>query len=1434
MAPEFCLPASDKTFGPRVDVSCRSFDFTLLFEDVVFASLPVAAFLALIPPHVTFLARRSASCSVRSKLLGSKLTALAGVLITQVVFLALRSQNEDLTTAASSSADVLSVVGTAAAAWLSYMDHQRSLRPSTLLSLYLSALTIVDIARVRTLWLIGNGSRESSVMTATLILTGIALILESIEKKSSLAKDKRAGAPEEYSGVWIRTAFAWLLATFRTGYARIITLDDLPSLDTRLESKVLRAKLAKTWGGYDHQKKHSLLKACMRSYLPSFLSAVIPRLCKTAFSFTQPFLIDTTVSYVGETQPDANYGKGLIGAWALVFLGMATSQAIYQYQNTRWVTRLKGGLIGLVYQETLKARAVDLGETTAIALVGTDIERIGQSVRVAHEVWGCLLDIGIAIWLLVDQVSLAALAPVAIIIIFFAATHPLTRAAKSAQKQWIERVQDRLRVTSSMLDDMKAVKMLGLSRVMSNIVHGLRKTEIETSKRYRKLLVYLILMSNSPINLAPVATFAVYVVMSVYWKSGSLLTAQAFTSITLINLLITPVIIFIQNVPELFKSVGSFERIQEYCNCAPQGTNPDTAVTRMQDGSAIGLEPLSRSTSKPTQGDNKYSVIMESQSFSWGRSKSSVLNDISMDIARGSITILVGAVGSGKSTLLESLLGETFSTQGNPWKGLSSVAYCSQQPWLENGTIRSNIIGVTPYDRDWYSTVKFACNLDQDLQELDKGDRTLVGSKGLNLSGGQKQRIALARAVYSRKNIVFLDDVFSGMDAHTVDAVSRRLLGNDGLFRARSTTVLLATHSHKLMKLADSIIALQDSKIIETGSPDSLLNNGGYVSKLGLHLQEAGDCCDSDRDNVARVSSTTAESTASAEFRDEPDDTAWDTRRKNGDFSVYGYYFASSGYSVVGVSVLFIGTWVFCSEFPTVWLKWWSEANAAEPNANVGMYMGVYVALSLTGLLLACIACWFIFITILANSAYRLHSDLLEATLSFSQDMELIDMNLPMYMVNYITTAFSTIIKGIILLVFSQYLAVTMPFVIAVLYVLQSFYLQTSRQVRLLEIEAKAPLYTHFIESVAGAATIRAFGWQKHYQERNYRFIDSSQRPAYLQYCIQHWLSFVMDMVVTGIAVILLAIVVTWRDKFSAGSVGVSLVMVITFSTNLMRLIQMWTMMESSIGAVARVKRFVNETESEEEKGGQIEVAPNWPQAGQLGFKAVVAAHRPNAEPVMRGVSMEIKPQEHVAICGRSGSGKTSLILALLRMIETQRGQIVVDGVDVANLSCTDVRSHLNVVPQDPFLLPGTIRLNLDPFGTASDEQITCALERVRLWTIVKEQGGLSQVIDTAAWSAGQRQLLCLARAMVRKSNILILDEATSSVDDGTEAVMQEIIDTEFKTCTVLAVMHRLKHIARYDKVALLDKGMLVEYDAPTTLLQQASRFSDLYQSSSK
>ncbi|KAI8290846.1 ABC transporter atnG [Colletotrichum sp. SAR 10_98] len=1000
--------------------------------------------------------------------------------------------------------------------------------------------------------------------------------------------------------------------------------------------------------------------------------------------------------------------------------------------------------------------------------MGTDVERIFGAMSMFHTTWGSLLDIAVASWLLGLQLSLACLAPIVLVLVFIAIMSKISVASRTAQMRWIEKIQERLRVMTIVLGEMKAVKMLGLTDVMSKTIQRLRTDEINTSKSFRKLLVATLLLSLTPINLAPIVTFAVYVIISVFWKNETLLPAQAFASIALIGLLTTPVVMFIQLLPMIVQSLACFDRIQDFCTYGPRPATLDSQISTFTSPSSTDIHLVSlknEGDSKFADSQQRFAVSFKGDSFGWKKDQA-VLHDLTVDIPRNAVTVVIGPVGSGKSSFLRAILGELIPMSpltagpavGNP-PDKGGVAYCSQSPWLENGTIRQNVLGVSLYDPKWYDAVISACGLESDIQALQKGDYTLIGSNGVNLSGGQKQRIALARAVYSRQKIIVLDDVFSGMDAHTAKHVSTCLLGTDGLLRRQRAAIIIATHSHELMALADFIISLDHGRIQELGNPAVLVRGQGYTSKLGLKLLSDGVKAQESDDSVTPIEQTATSTNENENHQEQRPHT--DIRRKNGEKAVYTYYLKNAGWRALILYSVSVIMWIFFSEFSTVWVKWWSEANSAKANTSVGYYLGMYAVFGVLGTLGASLAAWFAFLDIITNTALKLHSDLLKITMAasfrfltttdngeilnrFSEDMQLLDMDLPSNLVNYTSTAISVLAKLVILAVFSQFLGIALPFIATVVYFLQRFYLQTSRQIRLLGIEAKAPLYTCFSESVTGSVTIRAFGWQTQYQEP--------------------------------------------------------------------------------------------ETETEH-SAGKGRLSRDWPRSGAVNFSNVVASYGPDAEPILKGVSLSVEAGDHVAICGRSGSGKTSLILSLLQMTDVREGKIEIDGVDLSTLVPSELRSCINVVSQDPFLMPGTIRFNIDPLSAVSDDdddaRIAQAVDRVGLSRHVQEQGGLDVEMDDKAWSAGQKQLLCMARAMLRQCKVLILDEAMSSVDSETEAVMQDVVDNEFHDCTVLAVMHRLKHVSRYDAVVLLGDGEVLETGEPSSLIAGDGRFAELYRMNS-
>lgn len=445
----------------------------------------------------------------------------------------------------------------------------------------------------------------------------------------------------------------------------------------------------------------------------------------------------------------------------------------------------------------------------------------------------------------------------------------------------------------------------------------------------------------------------------------------------------------------------------------------------------------------------------------------------------------------------------------------------------------------------------------------------------------------------------------------------------------------------------------------------------------------------------------------------------------------------------------------------------------------------------------------------------------------FSQDMELIDMDLPLSLINTVIMIFVLIARAIFIAVTGTYVGAALVFCMAVVYVVQSFYLRTSRTLRLLDIESRSILLTHFLETLGGLVTIRSFGWDKRFIKQNNEVIGIVQKPFYLLLSVQRWLSLVLDLVVGGIAIVLAAISVKAKG-LDVGLLGLALVNIVGFSAGLKQLITHWTVLETSAGAVTRVKSFIDTVESEDSPTESQTTPDNWPANGLVEYRNVVASYNKDAGPVLKGVSFKIEPGQHVGICGRTGSGKSSLVACLFRMVELESGSIHVDGIDISTILRQDVRGGLIALPQDAYLLPGTVRFNVDSMGDNDDAEIIKALEEVGLWKMLSAEG-LDAPLPRNLLSHGQRQLVCLARSMMRRSSVLVLDEATAAVDGETEALIQRIIQQRFKKQTVIAVAHRLDTIRDFDRVAVMDDGVLVEWDEPDKLMQRDSAFRKLY-----
>ncbi|UZP45665.1 hypothetical protein NXS19_013477 [Fusarium pseudograminearum] len=829
----------------------------------------------------------------------------------------------------------------------------------------------------------------------------------------------------------------------------------------------------------------------------------------------------------GDTSQPINIGYGLIAAYGLVYTGIALSQALYWHRNAWSVTLLRGVLVSAVFSKATELSTTATDDSAAVTLMSSDVDVIVRAVREIHEFWANIIQLAIATWLLSTHIGYAASGPIIISLIALIATVLVSPMARKYQIDWLEKTQKRVGITSAMIGHIKSIKCSGLTQNLSDTILSLRADEIRASRPFRIVSSVTSAIAQVPLMMSPVAAFALF--QGVASSSSETLDAtRLFSALSLIVLLAQPLFFMFEVILDMSAALGSFERIQKFLVQESRSdlrkihSSSDVRVSRQGETSSIELQMLRNPTVPSIRESDTggFAIEVSNADISWSEERS-LLHDLTFTVGHDQLVLLLGPVAVGKSTLLKAILGEvpltagTVRLQSDSRSG--SVTWCEQSPWLLNQTVRENIVGYAHFDAFLYQKVIKACDLEKDLGQLPRGDGTVIGSKGLALSGGQKQRVALARAVYSQPRVALLDDVFSGLDHQTAQTVFENLVGKNGLFRQWKTTVVLATQSADFLTSADHIICLsKEGEISEQGSFQTLKKANGYIQSL---------LDDKERHSNPEASGKVIKEDAVKQTEKPKHETpkqqeeSTDSRRQRGDSTVYRYYFSSTGglfmVTLLGLEII----WAFLGSFPTIWLKFWTDDNE-KGNDRAGYYLGVYAVLQIIGVIWFAILIWFVIVLVAAKSGITLHKRLLSTviraplslftttdlgsiTTRFSQDIGMIDNHLPLGLVVTLASFFGAIAKAGLLTASTPYIAATFPLLGAVYFYLQRAYLRTSRQLRLLDLEEKAPLYTQFLETLSGLATIRAFGWGSAVIEANHALVDRSQRPFYLLMIVQ-------------------------------------------------------------------------------------------------------------------------------------------------------------------------------------------------------------------------------------------------------------------------------------------------------------------------------------------
>ncbi|KAJ6426505.1 hypothetical protein OIU84_022160 [Salix udensis] len=943
---------------------------------------------------------------------------------------------------------------------------------------------------------------------------------------------------------------------------------------------------------------------------------------------------------------------------------------------------------------------------------------------------------------------------------------------------------------------MKILKLYAWETHFKNVVDGLRKEEFQwISGVLWQKGYHMVLFWSSPV-VVPAITFWACYLLGIPVSASSV-----FTFLACLRIVQEPIRLIPDVAGVFIEAKVSLDRIVKFLE-APELRS---SITRQK----LNGEELDQS------------ILIRATEISWGTDSSSkaTLRNINVVVKPGEKVAICGEVGSGKSTLLSAVLGEVPKISGIVHV-FGKIAYVSQTAWIQTGTIQENILFGAAMEPGRYQEVLERCSLVKDIEIFPFGDLTEIGERGVNLSGGQKQRVQLARALYQDADVYLLDDPFSAVDAQTATS-----LFNDYVIGALSgKTVLLVTHQIDFLPAFNSILLMSGGEIIRSDTYSQLMaSSQEFQDLVNAHKNTAGSDTQVEYDSSKRAETSKTEEIQKVRSIKKLGTPSGDQlikreEKESGDtgskpYIQYlsqrkGFLYFSLG-SIV--HVIFIVGQVIQS--------YWLAANIQNSDVSRVTLFTVYSVIG-------CGVAVFFTPSISLHSSIRILSRV-------SSDLSVTDLEMAFRLTIAVGTTMNTYFN------FAVLAFLTWPVLFAIIpmiylnILLQRYYFASAKELTRINGTSKSSVASHLAESIAGATTIRAFGEEARFFSKYLDLIDRNASPYFHSFTSDEWLIQRLELLC---AIVLssstLAIILLHFSSSASGFIGMELSYGLSLNVFLVFSAQYQCSLSNSIISVERLEQYMHIPSEAPEVIETNRPNPSWPAVGKVEICNLKVRYRPNAPLVLKGITCTIEGRHKIGIVGRTGSGKTTFISALFRLVEPTEGKIVIDGLDISTIGLHDVRSHFAVIPQDPTLFVGSVRYNLDPLLKHTDQEIWEVLEKCHLREAIqeKEEGLNSSVAqDGSNWSMGQRQLFCLGRALLKRSRILVLDEATASIDNATDSILQKTIRSEFADCTVITVAHRIPTVMDCTMVLAISDGILVEYDEPLKLMnEEGSLFGQL------
>ncbi|KAJ7063750.1 ABC protein [Mycena amicta] len=1238
-----------------------------------------------------------------------------------------------------------------------------------------------------------------------------------------------------------------------------------------------RAVREKRWREADGQREASLAWALNDVFGRRFWIGGVFKVVADTGQLMGPVLVKAIINFAkaraaaretGDGLPSV--GKGVGMALGLICVVLIASVSLHQFFHRSMVTGVaaRAALTACIYKRSVRLTGkerIKLTNSKILNYISTDVSRIDACSQWFHAAWTAPIQVTICLIILLTQLGPSALAGFSLFIFIVPIQERIMARQLKTRGASMKFTDQRASVLLEVLGSMRVVKYFCYEVPFLKRIYDIRDNEIRGLRKIQHAQSANMAVAFSLPVLASTLAFVTYT-----RATSDFDIAVIFSSYSLFQLLRQPMMFLPRALSNIADARNALHRITHVFTAqtldeAPFDIDPTQeygleAVDASFEWETALQEELKEKTKGGKGGAKKPKDDEDTPPFQ--------VQNITMRIPRGSLTGIVGRVGSGKSSLIQGLIGEMRKIGGSLSFG-GTVAYCPQTAWIQNATVRENVLFGKPFESDRYWRIMEAACLLPDLQLLPDSDLTEIGEKGINLSGGQRQRINIARALYFDTDIIIFDDPLSAVDANVGKALFQDVVLE--LVR-QGKTVILVTHALHFLSQCDYIYTLEGGRIEEQGTYQQLISFRGEFARLDKEFG-GENTVEEKTENLVTVTATVEE------LKEKSDRVAGTgkiegklitkERRSTGSVSWrihLNYIQAAHGYLTVPLVILAILGMQACQILSSYTLVFWQANTFNKPFSFYQLqYSLLGVGQSISTLLMG------LTIDMVSMTAARnLHNNsmrnILFAPMSyfdtiplgriisvFGKDTDTIDNSLAMSL-RMTALVMSNMGSAIIIIAVLEHYFIIAAVVIGFGYnYFASFYRASSREIKRLDALLRSLLYAHLSESLTGLPTIRSYGEIPRFIERNKYLIDLQNRALYLTVTNQRWLAIRLDVCGAVMVFIVALFAVIGVSNISPAQIG----LVLTYTTQLTQMCNAATRqtaeLENYMNSVERVVHYsgkeLTPQEAAYESDKEHKPPPEWPQEGRIEFKDVEMQYRPGLPKVLHGISMTIHAGEKIGVVGRTGAGKSSLALTLLRIVEF-KGKILIDDVDISQIGLKDLRSNISIIPQEPILFSGTVRSVLDPFNKYDDTRLWDALRRsylvdsgtstpmdsesLSIEELVDKEDENQQArhridldtvveIDGANLSVGQRSLLSLARALVKDSKVVVLDEATASVDLRTDHQIQRTIQYQFKDKTLICIAHRLRTILSYDRILVLDAGKIVEFDTPLELFSQPS-----------